>query len=172
MNKFVGGPEEGEAIAQYIDRQLKSKSWNESQHPRADDGKFGSGSDDGDKPSGKPQPESPATLADKAKKLPRAIYAKAANKVKSTYSKLEGRYGKKTAIAIMGAGILGLPLPIPGSSILTAAPILVAAEMYLKLSGTKEAAELSQDEIEKLGKQFIKDLLKGWEEGPRNALPK
>lgn len=152
------------------------KSFNEVDHPRADDGKFGPEGGLPTKPegapTGAPSQQHASSLAAKAKKLPAAVYQRAANKVKTTYGKLESRYGKKTAIAVMGAGILGLPLPIPGSSILTAAPILVAAELYLKFSGSKEAATLSQDEIEELGKQFIKDLLAGWNVGPRSALPK
>jgi hypothetical protein len=180
-SKFVGDESEAQAIINYLESdggqsQQKNKDYDPNQ-PRADDGKFGPNSGVPSKPGVQNRtPEngkaSPSSLAAKAKKLPAAIYKRAANKVQATYSKLEGRYGKKTAIAIMGAGILGLPLPIPGSSILTAAPILVAAEMYLKFSGSKEAATLSQAEIEKLGKQFIKDLLAGWNVGPQSALPK
>ncbi len=136
------------------------KDFRESDHPRNEGGEFGP-------KNGLPSPgvtnATPTqSLADKAKKLPRVIYQRAAEKVKATYGKLEQRYGKKTAVAIMGAGLAGFALPIPGSSLVTAAPILLAAEMYLKFAAHK-SAELTLLQIEQLGKEFIEELLAGWE---------
>ena len=63
----------------------------------------------------------------------------------------------------MGAGLLGVPLPVPGSSLLTAAPVLAAAELYLRFSMSKNESTLSQEEIARLGKEFIEELMAGWE---------
>jgi hypothetical protein len=61
-----------------------------------------------------------------------AIKAKATG----TYQKLESRYGRATALAIMAAGIAGLPIPIPGTSFLAAAPIIAMAEVYRYAKGS------------------------------------
>jgi hypothetical protein len=92
------------------------------------------------------------------------IAAKAKAKAQSSYAKLSARYGTKWAIAIMAAGIAGLPLPIPGSSLITAAPVIAAAELAKLLSRCDEAGcpELTEDEVEKLGAKWIQQLLDEW----------
>jgi HK97 family phage portal protein len=67
-------------------------------------------------------------------KLPSAVAAKVKQKVQEKYTALEGRYGRKTAIAIMAAGILGAATPVPGSSLIAAAPIMGVAELYLRFA--------------------------------------
>src|ERR1700755_3561195 len=64
----------------------------------------------------------------RAENVPRHLVHRAVCKVKHTYGVLVERYGPGYARAILGAGLLALPLPIPFSSALTAAPVLAAAE--------------------------------------------
>lgn len=193
--------------------QPRRFEFKEGDHPRANDGKFGSGGGSGDKGGGKapgkakeppeakgpaksppkgkePQkaPEKPAPKSTEAHiaavgqkaegrarqwlryaaKLPKAALVKARNKVTGTYKKLEGRYGPKYAKAILGAGLLGVPLPLPGASFATAGPIIAMAELHrhitklrpapaMAMSMRTFAQELTPDEIDKLGKQFVKD---------------
>lgn len=142
----------------------KSKEYNPDQ-PRAEDGKWGPQDNLAGTSANKVQ-----SLADHVRKLPAAIAAKVKEKVRATYSKLESRYGKKTAILILGAGLAGVPLPIPGSSLIAAAPFLAAAELYLKFGSSKSVSELSQDEIGRLGKEFMDELMQGWNEGKEKSL--
>jgi len=105
-------------------------------------------------------------FADKVADLPEKIYTAAKSKVQQTYGKLEKRYGKKFAVAIMAAGLVGFPIPVPGASLLTAAPVIAAAEIYRatssSLSAEPEFPNLTDEEIERLGKEFIAELLADW----------
>jgi len=74
--------------------------------------------------------------------LPGKVYQAAKNKVVQKYQKLEGRYGRKTAIAIMGAALLGTAVPLPGTSLVAAAPIVGCAELYLKFRAGKAVVRL------------------------------
>lgn len=109
--------------------------------------------------------------ADRAKALPAAVLGKVREKVKAKYQQLEHRYGRKLAISIMAAGIAGVPVPIPGASLLTAAPVIAAAEAvrYFRGKPREEAPpeELSAEEVERLGKEWLEALVKEWasEEG-------
>ncbi len=126
-----------------------------------------------------------------AARLPKKAMQTAARAVQGKYEKLKARYGKKAAMAIMAAGIAGLPLPVPGSSLITAAPVIALAEAYRYLTGgpqqqqpqppqppqqfaldsldTLDARngqdagdvniELSPDEIKRLGKELIAELM-------------
>lgn len=125
----------------------------EQDHPRADDGKFGSGGG-----GGGTKPDHVASWAGHAKKLPAKVLDKARTYVKTKYAKLESRYGRKMAIAIMAAGVAGLPLPVPGSSLLTAAPIIAVAELHRWYS----SKELSDADVERIGKAWMRELLDGW----------
>jgi hypothetical protein len=69
--------------------------------------------------------------------LPKHIASKAKHYAIGKYHALEAKYGRKWAIAIMGAGIAGLPLPVPGSSVITAAPVIAAAWLHKKLSSVQ-----------------------------------
>lgn len=147
---------------------------------KRDGGKFASKPGDDKSNPDTPQPGTHEHHADSwasfGKKLPGRALAAAASKVKEKYGKLETRYGRATAIAIMGAGIAGLPLPVPGSSFLTAAPVIAAAELYRYFSGggkavkesDAEPVKLSEEEIKKLGKQLLDELLAEWENDPAN----
>jgi hypothetical protein len=65
--------------------------------------------------------------------LPKKAVKKARKKVKDTYGKLEGRYGPGYARVIVGAGVAGLPVPLPGASVAFAAPVLAIAELHRQL---------------------------------------
>lgn len=103
------------------------------------------------------------SLAAKARQLPKKVYAAAKNKALTTYGKLKSRYGRGLAIAIMAAGVAGLPLPVPGSSLITAAPVLVLAELVKKFRGTPVTQKaLTPEQVKKLGKQVVEQLLRDW----------
>ena len=107
-------------------------------------------------------------FADLVKELPAAAYGKAKAKVVEHYRRFEARYGRKTAIAIVAAGVLGTAIPLPGTTLLAAAPVVGMAELYLRFMGgagaaPAKAANLSLQEIRKLGRKFVKDLLAEWE---------
>jgi hypothetical protein len=58
--------------------------------------------------------------------------------VAQTFNKLEHRYGPTMAKVIIGTGAAGLPIPIPGASLMTAAPALAAGELSHAYSGDYE----------------------------------
>jgi enamine deaminase RidA (YjgF/YER057c/UK114 family) len=95
-------------------------------------------------------------------------------KTKDLYDKLERRYGKGQAIAIMAAGqalgwgatgvgaTMGVPIWLPGSSLWGAAPFAAIAEVYLQakrgarlLTGNSANRHLSSQEIERLGGKLL-----------------
>jgi hypothetical protein len=97
--------------------------------------------------------------------VPRHLVHGAVGKVKHTYGILAQRYGPGYARAIVGAGLVGLPLPIPFSTALTAAPILAAAEVHRALADKHLLQEgvatvaLTAEQIQTLGKHWIEELL-------------
>jgi hypothetical protein len=106
-----------------------------------------------------------------AVQVPHDLMAKARDKLKTTYGRLEHRYGRGYARAIVGAGLAGLPIPVPFSTALTAAPVIAAAEMHRALGkaggveGVTHSVVLTVEEIDALGRHFIQELLQGFE-GP------
>ena len=110
--------------------------------------------------------EAARTWAGFAKELPAKVATAAKNKVANTYAKLEARYGRKFAVAIIGAGLLGVPLPLPGSSFLTAAPVIAMAELHRAF--TRDDSEMDVEEIISIGNELMKELLDDW---IRNDLP-
>jgi hypothetical protein len=85
--------------------------------------------------------------------------------VKHTYGILVDRYGPGYARAIVGAGLVGLPIPIPGSTVLTAAPVLAAAEVHRALADKHIVQEsvavvtLTAEQIHTLGRHWVEELL-------------
>jgi DNA topoisomerase IB len=163
-----------------------AEGWQEQLHPR-DKGQFATKSGPGGNghPNGQGEaPTSPATtVADvhgKASSVAAALTKRAGNvlgtigrpgrwirgKVKNAYGRLEQRYGPKMAVAIVGAGLVGLPLPVPGSSVLTAAPVIAMAELYRRVRGRfdEDEAELDPAEVDRLGKAFAQHLVRTWHE--------
>jgi len=100
-----------------------------------------------------------------AEEVPRHLVHRAVGKVKHAYGILVKRYGPAYARAIVGAGLVGLPLPIPFSTALTAAPILAAAEVHRELADKHVLQEsvatvtLTAEHIQTLGKHWIEELL-------------
>jgi hypothetical protein len=107
-----------------------------------------------------------ATLAGRVKELPGRVAAKARSYVAAKYQQLSARYGAGYAKAIVGAGILSAPIPLPGASLLAAAPLLLIAEAHLRLSAGHADAPagvtLSPAEVKRLGAAFVRELLAGW----------
>jgi len=99
------------------------------------------------------------TWASYASKIPAKVMQAAKVKVKGHYDRLEARYGRPTALAIIGAGIAAFPLP--GGTIIGPAPIVAVAELvrWFKGKGTpameSEEATLTPEEIARLGKEFM-----------------
>lgn len=63
-------------------------------------------------------------------------------KVSNTYQKLESRYGKNWARAIIGVGVAGLAVPLPAASLLLASPVIALAELAKKLAALKIGARI------------------------------
>jgi len=70
-----------------------------------------------------------------AASAPGRLLSSIKNKAQAKYAKLSARYGPKYAKAIIGAALAGIPVPIPGSSFITAAPVIALAEMHRWVSG-------------------------------------
>lgn len=66
------------------------------------------------------------------------IVARITAKVKDKYAKLEQRYGSRYAKAIIGAALVGLPLPVPGASLALSAPLIAVAELHRQLTRNEE----------------------------------
>jgi uncharacterized protein (TIGR02996 family) len=71
------------------------------------------------------------------KGLPKRVVAKAREKVRSIYQKLEKRYGPGYAKVIISGVVAGLPIPLPGMSVAISAPMLAVAELHRQLSRWK-----------------------------------
>lgn len=110
----------------------------------------------------------------RAENVPRHLVHRAVCKVKHTYGVLVQRYGPGYARAILGAGLLGLPLPIPFSSALTAAPVLAAAEVHRVLADTQilptsvATVTLTVEHIETLGKHWVQELVHVFSTAPEH----
>src|SRR5262249_42618296 len=116
-------------------------------------------------PARVPADELPRSILARAENVPRHLVHRAVCKVKHTYGILVQRYGPGYARAIVGAGLVGLPLPIPFSTALTAAPVLAAAEVHRALADKHILQEsvatvtLTAEHIEVLGKHWIEELV-------------
>jgi HK97 family phage portal protein len=99
----------------------------------------------GGKPTGQALHEQATSSArgwlDRARALPRTAINAVRERVKAKYKQFESRYGRKMAIAILAAGLVGTVNPIPGSTILAMAPVIGVAELYLRLKGGKRAGD-------------------------------
>jgi hypothetical protein len=104
--------------------------------------------------------------------VPHHLMVKAREQGRAAYTKLEHRYGPHYARAILAAGLAGLPVPVPFSTALTAAPVLAVAEIHRDLSragglkGLAHVVVLPVEEIAARGKHFMNELLHGAEAEP------
>lgn len=71
-----------------------------------------------------------------ARRLPSKVLNIAKRRVQDKYNKLEARYGRRYALAIIAAGVASLPVPAPGASLVAMAPLVGLAELHRRLSGT------------------------------------
>ena len=111
------------------------------------------------------------------KGLPDKIYQQIKDKVKEKYAKLEKRYGATYAKAIIGAALAGVPVPLPGASLVTAAPVIALAEMHRLISPlTGNLVFHSQGSEEGFIAQAVQELLADlhgevWIEGTSHFSP-
>ncbi len=99
--------------------------------PRDTDGKFAS--------AGGPDATSVDSKVNQvlefAKGLPGKMVGRVKEKISAKYAKLEKRYGKGYARAIIGAALVGLPLPMPGASFVSASVVIGLAELHRMARG-------------------------------------
>lgn len=97
--------------------------------------------------------------------VPKELAVKGTKKVKqvtkATYVKLEKRYGPTMAKLIIGAGLVGAPIPGPGTAFITASPFLAAGELRHAYKGDYyENPTLEQKKQEEEQKKKFKRILK------------
>lgn len=96
----------------------------------------------------------------KIKELPQKLMDKARTVITKKYEQLSERYGSRFAKCVIGAGIVGLPIPVPFASLVLAAPVMGAAELYRKFM--KDGAEIDMDQMYKVAEKFWEDTLRQW----------
>lgn len=104
-----------------------------------------------------------ASIWERARKLPAKAVAKVKAKVKEKYGKLEQRYGPKYAKAIIGAALVGLPVPLPGASLALSAPVLALAELHRLARGGKSKVTENVD-VEEEARKLIRELEEEFDE--------
>src|SRR4051794_40886702 len=72
--------------------------------------------------------------------LPSDLWHKLSAAVGTKDHQFETRYGRATAVAIVAAGIVGTAVPLPFTSVLTAAPVIGLAELHHQVAPTLYAA--------------------------------
>jgi hypothetical protein len=111
-------------------------------------------------------PEHGERLTQLVGSVPPAVWNKVSNEVSTRYHKLEARYGRPTALAIVSAGIVGTAVPLPGTTFVAVAPLIALAELHHKVATStgSDAApwaariHLAESEVMDLGKQWMQDL--------------
>lgn len=73
-----------------------------------------------------------------AEHLPVKMYQAARDHVAKHYQQLEQRYGRAMATTIIGTALAGTALPVPGSGLVAAAPLVGLAELYHHLHGGQQ----------------------------------
>lgn len=102
------------------------------------------------------------------KAAPRRLVAKVKAQVAAKYTKLERRYGPRYAKAIIGAALLGIPVPAPGASFAAAAPVIVVAELHRLISGGParnydapdpvNTGEMSHEEVLAAARELVREI--------------
>ncbi len=169
----------GGMLGYYLRPGDKAKAFNSSKHPRGNPrnrGQFAHGTTSAAKPSpadasgwlnrvpvGKPAPQADEgesrarSLAARIKEVPGQLRQQVTSFVRGRYRRLAKRYGPKGAYAILGAAVLLLPMPVPGSSLI---PIAVA-ECVLALKrmvGKADMGELDDETIQREAKALLEEL--------------
>jgi hypothetical protein len=99
--------------------------------------------------------------------MPAAVWHKVQGAVATKYRTLEDRYGRPMAVAIISAGILGTAVPLTGTSIVAAAPLIGLAELHHRLTaegdsaaeGSIEKVRLAKTEIRQVGERWVDELV-------------
>ena len=148
------GRDAGEPLRRRTGIDVLHNEFNPDQ-ARDPDGRFASGS------------ASANSMADRvlsfARSLPRAAVERIKTKVKEKYAKLERRYGPGYSKAIIGAALLGLPVPLPGASFASAAVVIGVAELHRMVSGGPKATAneewaMTEDEVQVAAQELIAEL--------------
>jgi hypothetical protein len=114
-----------------------------------------------------PKPQEPKSKASSilsgVGQVPAKALGKAKSAISSVWKKYEKRYGRRWAMAIVGAAIVGIPIPVPGSMLMTTAAAVGMAELYLKIKGrplekVEKSAGFDLAELSRLGRQFINEV--------------
>jgi hypothetical protein len=103
--------------------------------------------------------------------VPGAVWNKVSAEVAARYRTLEERYGRRTALATLSAGILASAVPVPGSTVLAMAPLVALVELHYRLAAEPAGAaravkiHLAESEILHLGRQWVQDLTGALKQG-------
>lgn len=143
---------------------LVNKARDASGHEHAADGRFGLRAGAHEAKRAVPHelrrdPDAVArTLAVRATAVPHAIRQKVSAFVRARYDKLAARYGPTGAKAILGATILLLPTPVPGSSLVPVA--LAEVVLRLRRMAAKAGGDALDDEtIRKEAEALLAELM-------------
>lgn len=98
-----------------------------------------------------------------AKHLPAAMLNRVKGQVQKKYTKLSQRYGPTYAKAIIGAALVGLPIPLPGASFAAASLVIGVAELHRLASGhgTHNVADdftMTKAEIQQAAKELVEEM--------------
>lgn len=109
--------------------------------------------------------EKSQSILQRAAALPKQAVAAAVSKAHEKYAQLESKYGRKYAVAIVGAAVLGAAIPVPGASLATSSAVVGVAKLHQMIAAKQtesvEAAapvELTDEEVQRLGKELLADL--------------
>lgn len=105
--------------------------------------------------------ERAVSLASRIAEVPAHIAAKVKDYIQARYAKLSARYGDTAAKAILGATILLLPAPLPGSSLLPVAIAEAVLQIRRAVNGSamqKAMPPLDDAHIQALARDLLHDL--------------
>lgn len=109
-----------------------------------------------------------SSISERMESLPAKLVAKIKDTVQTKYTSLTKRYGSKYAKAIIGAALIGLPIPLPGSSFITAAPVLAVAELHKMFSKSSTQNDLAYNDVSRvLDEEEIQEAAKELLDGLR-----
>src|SRR5712692_12061358 len=83
----------------------------------------------------------------KARALPRQVWSAAMAQVQKRYQALKHRYGPRYTKAMLSAAFLAFFLPLPGSSLVGVALLVVIAEVHRTLSRRGGLPEATADRV-------------------------
>ena len=151
---------------------VKSRDAGGREH--ASDGRFGTtsgshgskakprgASDRHSKPTERParNPDDKAAgLAERIGEVPKAIRTKVTSFIQARHRKLSQRYGPKGALAILGATVMLLPAPIPGTSLIPVAVAEVVLRLRRALATKGHERPLDEATIQREARRLLRSL--------------